>query len=94
MRLLHRAPRLLLGVLALVAFGVVGCGWLPVPKPADPFGAAYPTVRDEATGITAILGTPDLGVGTFRVAIALSDRTGLIRFPGVPFESQIGRAHV
>ena len=88
--------RLALIGLALAALAVVpaaaGCSGGPAgPKPAatvvDPFSGGYPTYRDAATGITAILGTPDLGVGTFRVAFALNDRTGLIRFPAVAIET-------
>lgn len=79
-------------VLAVFASIVVACSWLPggartASKVDDPFSGGYPTFRDEATGITATLGTPDLGVGTFRVAIALNDRGGLIRFPAVTLES-------
>ncbi len=86
-------PRALsLILLSVVASTMVACSWLPggartAPKVDDPFSGGYPTFRDEATGITAILGTPDLGVGTFRVALSLNDRDGLIRFPAVTFES-------
>lgn len=54
---------------------------------ADPFSGGYATYRDAASGITTILGTPDLGVGTFRVALALSDRSGLVRVPDVTVET-------
>lgn len=87
-------PRRVLSILllAVIASMVAACSWLPgsartASKVDDPFSGGYPTFRDEATGITAILGTPDLGVGTFRVAIALNDRSGLIRFPAVTLES-------
>src|SRR5690606_32440715 len=86
-----RPPRLaslVLAVLTVLASAVLACGGGDVAtKVEDPFSGGYPTYRDEESGITAILGTPDLGVGTFRVAIALSDPTGLIRFPSLTFES-------
>ena len=73
---------------AFVALVLSACSGRPMAKAvADPFSGGYPTFRDEASGITAILGTPDLGVGTFRVALALNDRSGLIRFPGIRLES-------
>lgn len=72
----------------LAALVLAGCGALSREEPATGFGAAYPVHRDEASGVTAILGTPDLAVGTFRVAVALNDRTGLIRFPAVAFEAR------
>ncbi len=82
-------------VLAVLASALTGCtvfGYTVFGKQTasavdDPFSGGYPTFRDEATGITAILGTPDLGVGTFRVAIALNDRGGLIRVPAIGLES-------
>ena len=88
-------PRLRRVLLALALFAAVlasacvpGAGApdpaIPVP---EPFSGGYPTYRDPASGITTILGTPDLGVGTFRVALALNDRSGLIRFPAVTLES-------
>ena len=81
-------PRALLLPMVLAALLLAACGGArTASKVADPFSGGYPTFRDEATGITAILGTPDLGVGTFRVAIALNDRTGLIRFPALALES-------
>jgi hypothetical protein len=55
--------------------------------PATPTGAAsvlgdaYPRHTDEASGLSVILGTPDLAVGTHRVAFVLSDADGLIRLP-------------
>lgn len=73
----------------LLAAIVVACsGAKTAAKVEDPFSGGYPTFRDSASGITAILGTPDLGVGTFRVALALNDRTGLIRFPGLTIEAR------
>ena len=71
-----------------LALAIAACGGTrAASKVEDPFSGGYPTFRDPATGITAILGTPDLGVGTFRVAIALNDRGGLIRFPALTLES-------
>lgn len=92
----HHHPPLRLAAVALAALAalllVVACGGgssgpRPVPTVVDPFSGGYPTYRDAASGITAILGTPDLGVGSFRVAVALSDRSGLIRFPAVAVET-------
>ncbi|MEI8360478.1 MAG: hypothetical protein WCH13_18595, partial [Deltaproteobacteria bacterium] len=88
-------PRLRRVLLALALFAAVlasacvpGAGApdpaIPVP---EPFSGGYPTYRDPSSGITTILGTPDLGVGTFRVAFALSDRSGLVRAPGVEVQS-------
>jgi len=82
------ARRLGLALAALGMLASAGCGAFGRSASDDPFGSAYPTVRDQATGLTAILGTPDLAVGTFRVAIALSDRSGLVRFPSLVFESR------
>lgn len=83
-----RALRALAIAAAVIAGLIAGCrGPGTAPRVADPFSGGYPTFRDEASGITAILGTPDLGVGTFRVAIALTDRTGLIRLPAIAVEA-------
>ena len=70
----------------LVALSLAACRG-GTTKVDGPFSNAYPTYHDKASGITAILGTPDLGVGTFRVAIALNDEAGLIRFPAVSLRS-------
>ena len=43
--------------------------------------SGYPRYVDEATGLSIILGTPDLGVGRERVAFVLSDSEGLVRLP-------------
>lgn len=81
-------PRSVLVSIILASLLLAACGGArTASKVDDPFSGGYPTFRDEATGITAIIGTPDLGVGTFRVAIALNDRTGLIRFPALGLES-------
>ena len=80
---------LLITSIVLVALLLSACnGALTASKVNDPLSGGYPTFRDEASGITAILGTPDLGVGTLRVAIALNDRSGLIRFPSLALESR------
>lgn len=84
-----RARSAMLGAsMFLAALVLPACGAFDREAPATGFGAAYPVHRDEASGVTAILGTPDLAVGTFRVAVALNDRTGLIRFPAVQFEAR------
>ncbi len=41
----------------------------------------YPTYADEESGFGVILGTPDLGVGTNRVAFVLTDPLGIVKFP-------------
>ena len=43
--------------------------------------SGYPRFVDAAAGLTVILGTPDLAVGTQRVAFVLSDAQGLVRLP-------------
>ncbi len=53
------------------------------------FGGGYPRYRDEASGLTAVIGTPDLGVGEQRVAFVLSDGEGLVRLPVVSVEASI-----
>ena len=60
-------------------------------EPADSVGAVpagesgiesgYPRFVDAAAGLTVVLGTPDLAVGTQRVAFVLSDAQGLVRLP-------------
>ena len=44
-------------------------------------GGGYPEHRDAGSGISVILGTPDLAVGRHRVAFVLSDAEGLVRLP-------------
>lgn len=78
---------MLTAALAASACGDGSNGPQPLPTVHDPFSGGYPTYHDAATGITAILGTPDLGVGTFRVAVALNDATGLIRFPALAVQT-------
>ena len=41
----------------------------------------YPRFVDSESGLTTILGSPDLAVGRHRVAFVLSDAQGLIRLP-------------
>ena len=43
--------------------------------------SGYPRFVDPAAGLTVTLGTPDLAVGTQRVAFVLSDAQGLVRLP-------------
>jgi hypothetical protein len=70
---------------------VAGCGLLPgghAGTPAPLFGAGYPVYHDAATGIRTILGTPDLAVGSRRVAFVMSDpANGVIRASGVAVDS-------
>lgn len=88
MRAARTVRAALVATMILGALALSGCSVLRGAEPETGFGAAYPVHRDEASGVTAILGTPDLAVGTFRVAVSLNDRTGLIRFPAVAFESR------
>ncbi|MEX2447018.1 MAG: hypothetical protein WD734_06730 [Dehalococcoidia bacterium] len=81
--LLLRAALLVAAAAALLALGCGDGGLARTPMVDDPFSGGYPTYRDDDSGITAILGTPDLGVGTHRVAFTLSDREGLVRLPAV-----------
>ena len=86
---LRRVPLALAFLAAVLASACVPGAGAPDPAMpvAEPFSGGYPTYRDPASGITTILGAPDLGVGTFRVAFALSDRSGLVRAPGVEVQS-------
>ncbi len=79
-------PGVLVGCV-IAALLVMSCRGAATTTVEDRFAGGYPVVRDSATGITAILGTPDLGVGTFRVALALSDERGLVRFPALTLRS-------
>ncbi|MFA7249570.1 MAG: thioredoxin family protein [Dehalococcoidia bacterium] len=75
------------GLLVLVAVLLLAsCGPRAASRVDDRFSGGYPMFRDEASGITAILGTPDLAVGTFRVAVSFSDRNGLIRAPSIEWQ--------
>ena len=47
----------------------------------DPFSGGYPTYDYEATGLRIVFGTPDLGVGTSRVSLALFDDVGVVSVP-------------
>ncbi len=77
-----------LAIMVFLALWLVACGGPSIASPLDdPFSGGYPTYRDEASGVTVILGTPDVGVGTFRVALALSDRSGVIRTRSLPVEA-------
>ncbi len=51
----------------------------------DPFSGGYPTYRDEASGLTVVFGTPDLGAGESpsRVSFALFDYEGLVSYPAL-----------
>ena len=83
-----RARSIAVAAAILVAMLLPGCRGLGTAKPAaDLLAGGYPIYRDKGNGITAILATPDLGVGTFRFAIALSDSSGLIRDPAVMMQS-------
>lgn len=81
--------------LALIAILAAACGDRDATgSPATPTGASsvlgddYPRHTDESTGFSIILGTPDLAVGTNRVAFVVSDSSGLIRLPVVRVTSR------
>ncbi|MPZ99004.1 MAG: hypothetical protein GEU80_06620 [Dehalococcoidia bacterium] len=79
----------LLGALAFGMLLVMGCGDGDPPAEGAErilglLGDQYPTYRDEETGLQAILGTPDLGVGRHRVAFVLQDEDGIVRLPVLP----------
>jgi hypothetical protein len=63
-----------------------GAGERPVeardPESVGLLLAGYPVYDDPASGLRVIFGTPDLGVGTHRVAFALTNPAeGLVRLP-------------
>jgi hypothetical protein len=60
---------------------------LPEGMAATALSGGYPTYRDDDTGVTAILGTPDLGVGRHRVGFVLTTPEGLVRVPVLAVES-------
>ena len=60
---------------------------LPEGIAATALSGGYPIYRDDDTGISAILGTPDLGVGTHRVGFVLTTPEGLVRLPVLAVES-------
>lgn len=79
---------LVVAAFLLVACSESGAGApeaLTVPGGAtavdDPFSGGYPTYDDEATGLRIVFGTPDLGVGTSRVSLALFDDVGVVSVP-------------
>ena len=45
------------------------------------FDSGYPRFVDEEAGLTVVFGTPDLGVGSQRVAFVVSDNLGLVKLP-------------
>ncbi len=45
------------------------------------FDSGYPRFVDEAAGLTVVFGTPDLGLGSQRVAFVVSDNLGLVKLP-------------
>jgi hypothetical protein len=51
--------------------------------------SGYPRFVDADAGLTVVLGTPDLAVGTQRVAFVLSDAQGLVRLPLVSVATDI-----
>lgn len=52
------------------------------------FDSGYPRYVDEDAGLTVVVGTPDLGVGSQRVAFVMSDDLGLIKLPIVSVTAQ------
>jgi len=75
----------LAALVALTLFAVAACGSDgTMARVQDPFSGGYPMYRDKATGLDVIFGTPDLGVGTQRIAFAVLARDGLVREPTLP----------
>ena len=72
---------------AALTLVVAACGGddgpeLPTPTGANSIlGGGYPRHSDADSGFSIILGTPDLAVGSHRVAFVLSDDAGLVRLP-------------
>ncbi len=52
------------------------------------FDSGYPRYVDEEAGLTVVVGTPDLGVGSQRVAFVVSDDLGLVKFPIIGVTAQ------
>ena len=52
------------------------------------FDSGYPRYVDEEAGLTVVVGTPDLGVGSQRVAFVISDDLGLVKLPIVSVTAQ------
>ena len=52
------------------------------------FDSGYPRYVDEEAGLTVVVGTPDLGVGSQRVAFVISDDIGLVKLPIVSVTAQ------
>jgi hypothetical protein len=52
------------------------------------FDSGYPRYVDEEAGLTVVVGTPDLGVGSQRVAFVVSDDLGLVKFPIISVTAQ------
>ncbi|MCY3656206.1 MAG: hypothetical protein OXG95_06300 [Chloroflexi bacterium] len=52
------------------------------------FDSGYPRYVDEEAGLTVVVGTPDLGVGSQRVAFVMSDDLGLVKLPIVSVTAQ------
>ena len=84
-------PRALaLGAIALAAaIALGGCGGGDTATPASGFGGGYPVFRDAATGTRLVFGTPDLAVGTDRVAFVVTSPDGLITSPTLRVESYV-----
>ena len=59
---------------------------LPEGEAATALSGGYPVYRDDDTGVRAILGTPDLGVGTHRLGFVLTTPEGLVRVPVLSVE--------
>lgn len=89
----ERRPPILLVLALILGIVVAACGGGAADELDRPTGAAsvlgggYPRYQDEAAGFSVILGTPDVSVGTHRVAFVLSDAQGLVRLPVVRVSS-------
>lgn len=76
----------LLPAAVLLALALTACGTAqptaarPAANATPAFGGGYPRFTG-TDGLIAILGTPDLGVGTHRISYVLTDAQGLISVP-------------
>lgn len=72
-------------VIAVLSLLLLACGSGSVfaDQVDDPFSGGYPTFHDRQSGYRVVFGTPDLGIGTSRVAFALFSGDGLVQSPSL-----------
>ena len=88
--MIRRLPRKTLAVLVgAAALALTACGGdgLTTPSPAGGTEAPQQSWSVVSESINAAFATPDLAPGERRVAFALSDQRGLIRFPVISVKS-------